>query len=89
MLMSMTGYGQSTGPTGVGEIQVEIRGLNSRNLDLRIRTPRYLLALEPMLQKELRTRLGRGRVECNLKLDSSSAQTSSEIPISTDNLPGK
>ena len=74
MISSMTGFGRARGMTRLGEMQIELRGVNGRYLDLKVRTPRYLFILEPFLQKALRSHLGRGRIECSLNLNSTSSQ---------------
>lgn len=68
MILSMTGYGRASGSTGLGEMQVELRSVNGKHLDLKVRSPRFLFPLEPLLQKEIRERVSRGRVECSLRL---------------------
>lgn len=75
MIQSMTGYGRAVGQTALGEMQIELRGVNSKHLDLKVRTPRFLFPLEPMLQSSLRQTLGRGRVECNVNLSATGGQT--------------
>jgi uncharacterized protein (TIGR00255 family) len=74
MIMSMTGYGRGSGSTRLGEVQIELKSVNGKHLDLRVRTPRFLFALEPFLKKALQSRLNRGRVECGLSIDLSAAQ---------------
>ncbi len=74
MMHSMTGYGRARGMTGLGEVHLELRGVNGRHLDLKVRTPRYLFVLEPFLQSALRSHLARGRIECTLTLDATAAQ---------------
>ncbi len=74
MILSMTGYGRASGPTRFGEMQVELRAVNGKHLDLKVRSPRFLFPLEPLLQKELRGRVSRGRVECGLRLGTAGSE---------------
>lgn len=68
---SMTGFGSATrawrGPDGPRGVVVEIRAVNGRHLDVRVRQP-----FAPQLEHELRTkverRLGRGRVDVSIGL---------------------
>lgn len=60
---SMTGYGRAEGSTEAGDLVVEIRSVNHRSLDINLRVPRELGAVEPGVRGLVRERLGRGRVE--------------------------
>ncbi len=62
-MRSMTGFGQSSTSTDSAEIEVQVKTVNSRHLDLKMRLPRELLSIEPDLKKKIRSRLHRGRVE--------------------------
>ena len=62
-MRSMTGFGQSSMATDIAEIEVQVKTVNSRYLDLKIRLPRELLGLEQDLKKEIRSRLHRGRID--------------------------
>jgi len=66
---SMTGFGRGETEGGGYKVQAEIRTLNHRFLDLHIRLPRTLLAMEERLRKLVASRLVRGRVELNLTLE--------------------
>lgn len=61
----MTGYAIATAPGPVA-VSVELRGVNSRFLDLSFRIPDELRALEPALRDLLRNGLQRGKVECRV-----------------------
>jgi len=67
MLQSMTGYAGAQkifrGPQGELEIRVEIRSVNSKFLDIQIRSPRSYLGLEQAFSSIIRQRLKRGRIE--------------------------
>ena len=62
-MRSMTGFGQSSLATDYAEIEVQMRTVNSRYLDVKIRLPRDLLAMELDLKKKIREQLHRGRVD--------------------------
>lgn len=62
-MRSMTGYGVGEAPLGTGRLVVEIRGVNHRYLDVRIRLARELADLSGYLEHLARERLRRGRFE--------------------------
>ena len=49
-MRSMTGFGQSSMATDTAEIEVQVKTVNSRYLDLKIRLPRELLGMEQDLR---------------------------------------
>jgi len=59
----MTGYGRAEGSTQAGDLVIEIRTVNHRSLDLHLRGPREMGAVEPRLRDAIRRRVSRGRVE--------------------------
>lgn len=65
MLRSMTAYGRKSALTPCGrDITVEIKSVNSKFLDLSIKLPRQLSALEARIKSTLTERgISRGRVE--------------------------
>lgn len=69
MLRSMTGFGVATVPLGGGRVCVEVRAVNSRFADVRVRTPRELGEHSTFVEQSVRGRLSRGRVEVALRLE--------------------
>jgi uncharacterized protein (TIGR00255 family) len=69
MILSMTGYAVASRELPAGSLQLELRGVNHRYLDLSVRLPDELRSLEPALREKLSGRLGRGKVECRLSLN--------------------
>jgi len=68
-LMSMTGFSRESGLLADGTAFVwELRSVNGRGLDLRLRLPTGLEALEPALREATAGRLKRGNVTANLAL---------------------
>jgi uncharacterized protein (TIGR00255 family) len=68
-LMSMTGFSRESGLLADGTAFVwELRSVNGRGLDLRLRLPGGLEALEPALREATAGRLKRGNVTANLAL---------------------
>ena len=73
MIQSMTGYAAASAPTARGMLSLELRSVNSRFLDLQLRVPDELRALEPVLRELLAARLARGKVDCRLLLGAAEA----------------
>lgn len=68
-LMSMTGFARESGALADGTAFVwELRSVNGRGLDLRLRLPGGQDALEPALREAVGKRLKRGNVSANLAL---------------------
>jgi uncharacterized protein (TIGR00255 family) len=68
-LASMTGFARESGTTPDGTSFVwELRSVNGRGLDLRLRLPNGLDALEPALREAAGRRLRRGNVSASLTL---------------------
>src|SRR4051812_19619051 len=65
----MTGFGLSDAPLGTGKVVVEVRTVNARFLDMRVRMPRELLDLSGFLETEARKRLARGRCEIGVRTE--------------------
>jgi uncharacterized protein (TIGR00255 family) len=68
-LMSMTGFAREGGALADGAVFVwELRSVNGRGLDLRLRLPPGQDALEPVLREAAGRRLKRGNVSANLSI---------------------
>jgi uncharacterized protein (TIGR00255 family) len=66
----MTGYGRAEGQLmGLG-LTVEVRSVNHRFTDVRMSLPREWMALEVEIERLVRQRVGRGRIECSVRLGS-------------------
>jgi uncharacterized protein (TIGR00255 family) len=65
----MTGFGLGEAPLGGGKIAIEIRGVNHRFLDVRVRVPRELTDLAAYVEQVAREKLTRGRFEVAVRVD--------------------
>ncbi len=65
---SMTGFGRSEASLGHGSVVCEVRSVNSRHLDVRVRLPRELAALEAPLRQAASAHFERGQVELAVRL---------------------
>ncbi len=66
MLLSMTSYGKASGPVGNQTLLVEIKTLNSKFFDLRLKVPPSLQDFELDIRKLLSEHLMRGKIEASL-----------------------
>jgi uncharacterized protein (TIGR00255 family) len=62
----MTGFGSATGVVGEVDLNVEVRSVNHKGLDVKVSLPSAIAGLEPRILGLARQRLERGRV--NLKV---------------------
>ena len=69
-LRSMTGFARVQGECELGVLTAELRSVNHRYLDLSLRMPRELSALEEEIKALVREKVTRGRVEISLRLQS-------------------
>lgn len=69
MIYSMTGFAATSKELRCGLLNIELRSVNHRFLDLSLRLPEDLRALEPALRELLAGRLQRGKVECRVALN--------------------
>lgn len=60
---SMTGFGRAEEEIGGQKINVEIKSVNHRFLDINIKMPRFMLFLEEEVRKAVKANLVRGRVD--------------------------
>ena len=68
MIHSMTGYAVASADSPRGGLQLELRSVNSRFLDLQFRVAEELRGAEPMLRELISARIARGKVDCRLSL---------------------
>ena len=67
MIRSMTAFSRQEASSEVGDLVLEVRTVNHRYLDISFRLPEELRNLEPALREQIAARLGRGKLECNLR----------------------
>src|SRR5688572_13543092 len=64
MIYSMTGYAAATREFAYGVLNLELRSVNHRYLDIQFRLPDELRSIESQLRELLAARFVRGKVEC-------------------------
>jgi uncharacterized protein (TIGR00255 family) len=68
-MRSMTGFGLGQAPLGAGSISVEVRSLNQRFLDLRVRLPAELAGEAFFVEQLCREQLSRGRYDVGVRVE--------------------
>ncbi len=65
----MTGFGKATASTRTKKICVEIKSLNSKQLDLNVRCPYYFREHEMELRQAVGRRAERGKIDLNITME--------------------
>jgi uncharacterized protein (TIGR00255 family) len=79
MIKSMTGYGKTEAKTGSRKISVEIRTLNSKQLDLNVKLPAIYRRVEFELRSLASPAIGRGKADVYITLEDSSPSAGIKI----------
>lgn len=79
MIQSMTGYGKSVIQLPSKKISIEIKSLNSKNLDLNARMPSMYREKELEIRKLIASKLVRGKIDFSLFVEITGEATSSQI----------
>ncbi len=79
MLKSMTGFGKEVIETPFRKVTVEIRTLNSKQLDLNLRTPLEFREKEPEIRSLISKSLQRGKIDFSIQTESIGNQTAPVI----------
>lgn len=79
MIQSMTGYGKTVVQLTQKKVTLEVKSLNSKNLDLNVRIPNSYREKELGLRKLLSKELIRGKIELSIYIEITGEQTSTSI----------
>ena len=79
MITSMTGFGKSETSILNKKIVVEIRTLNSKNIDLNFRVPHIFRELEPQLRGTISEQLNRGKVDVSVYIETDSGSNTTHL----------
>ncbi len=74
MIRSMTGYGKAQQQVGATKITVEVKSLNSKQLDLNLRLPADLKQLELELRNKISDLVRRGKVDFMVGIEDAEAK---------------
>lgn len=75
----MTGFGKATKQLPNKKINVEIKSLNSKGLDLNMRMPSVYREMELGLRNDISQKLERGKVDFSLYIEVTGEETSSKV----------
>ncbi len=79
MIKSMTGYGKAEFETGNKKITVELKTLNSKQLDINSRIPALYREKDLVIRKELNEKLVQGKMDFSLYLENLGTESNSAI----------
>ncbi len=79
MIQSMTGYGKNIIQLANKKITVEIKSLNSKNLDMNARVPGAYREKELEIRNRIATSLVRGKVDFNLFVEITGEETNTKV----------
>ena len=79
MIQSMTGYGKSVIQLPTKKITLEIKSLNSKNLDLNTRTPAIYREKEISIRRKLAKELTRGKIDLSFYIETTAEETTTNI----------
>jgi len=77
----MTGFGKAFMQLSNKKITVEIKSLNSKGLDLNVRTPSIYREMELQIRNTIAQRLERGKVDFSLFIEVTGEETSAKINV--------
>ena len=75
----MTGYGKKTIQLPTKKITLEIKSLNSKNLDLNVRIPSYYKEKELEVRKTISTHLRRGKIDFSIYVEMTADESLTSI----------
>ncbi len=79
MIQSMTGFGKAVGQVDGKKITVEIRGLNSKGLDLNARVATLFREKELVIRKHVGEKLLRGKIDINIYAEVTGIESATTI----------
>jgi uncharacterized protein (TIGR00255 family) len=65
----MTGYGSGRAALGEGQVVLDVRTVNHRFLDVRVRLPSRIQSRTPTVERVIRSQLERGRVDVSARFE--------------------
>jgi uncharacterized protein (TIGR00255 family) len=77
-MKSMTGYGRGAADGETFSVSVDLKTVNNRFLDIHLRLSGELSSLEPVIKRQISSRLSRGRVDITVNFEKTS-QTAYEL----------
>ncbi len=81
MIQSMTGFGRAEATGDAVAVTVEIRSVNHRHLDVALRLPSALAALELDARRLVQARVERGRVDVGVQVTPAGGQPTQDVRV--------
>lgn len=81
MIHSMTGYGKSVLQLPTKKLTIELKSLNSKNLDINSRMPSIYREKELAIRKLLANTLMRGKIDFSIYVETTAEDTSTQINV--------
>lgn len=75
----MTGYGKANADVSHKRVQIEVKTLNSKNIDINLRLPSNLRELELSWRKQITTALKRGKVDVFINIEKNENQAEAKL----------
>jgi uncharacterized protein (TIGR00255 family) len=79
MILSMTGYGKTEIQLPTKKITIELKSLNSKNIDLNVRMPSSYKEKELLIRKKIAGKLLRGKVDFSIYVENIGENVSTQI----------
>ena len=79
MIKSMTGYGKAEFETGNKKITIELKSLNSKQLDINSRLPMLYREKDLIIRREISEKLIRGKVDFSMFIENLGTESNSAI----------
>lgn len=79
MIQSMTGYGKTVLQLSTKKISIELKSLNSKNLDVSVRMPSYYREKELDVRKKIASKLVRGKIDFSIYIENNGGEVHSKI----------
>ena len=79
MIQSMTGYGKSVLQLPTKKVTIEIKSLNSKNLDLNVRIPSFYKGKELSVRKTIANSLVRGKVDFSIYVEMTADESQTTV----------
>ncbi|MGY5355047.1 YicC family protein [Wenyingzhuangia sp. IMCC45467] len=81
MIQSMTGYGKAIVQLPTKKVTIEIKSLNSKNLDLNVRIPQYYREKEIDVRKTIANSVVRGKVDFSIYVEMTAEVSQTKVNV--------
>ncbi len=83
MIHSMTGFGRASAEVAGMRFDLEVRSVNHRYLDVRVKVPRFCSALELDVRSQVQARFDRGKVDLSILIPAG-ASTAPQVEVDAE-----